>query len=695
MSVLAILASVAVVAVQTIGGALWWHILRGRRANWVELLGMGIALGTIASALFALLLHNTALISIAWLLPTAIALVAWFSLRGRTPGDVGESRESRGEARAVLIGLVVGLIPLAVNWRRIPLGSVNDSSFLDIYFLQALSNGLGRFGAGESILMTGGSLRYHWFAYAWVGEVDAVAGLPPFAGLTRVLPLVALIGVSAVVARWASVLAIPGRFSAWTPTVAVALVVAGGYTGALYGSILNFDSPSQSFTTLWLLGLLFASVTYLRTGGLGMLLPIALLAAASTGGKVSHIAVAAGGMILLVGVGLVTRQTWWKRSLALTVVSGVFAVITYVVVIRGAAIDRNLVEDVAVKASTWQGLDPLPGAWGVLAGTIALILAALARLVGIGWLLRLRSWRTDPSMLLALGSLGVGLVALLALRDGINETWFLLAASAPASVLSAVGFVAALDFLRDRFGSGGLLRVGVVAVLVAIVALLLSVNTFSENVRPFAHWSAAWMPWLVAIIGAALVTIGTGKAHRAAAFTAAVVIALVASSVLTRPSVWWTAEREVNTETAQVVPDAFTPPQVDVVERGSASGFSRADLAVQLRDIANPQDIVFTTNPTTALVPAFSAQRMFLAGERYQFGLGAAGDAGELRDRQTIVSAVLTDPTMVWELLCPESVTWVWWEGEVPDALASDVVLSGRDASVIDLRPGCGAASTS
>ncbi len=330
-----------------------------------------------------------------------------------------------------------------------------------------------------------------------------------------------------------------------------------------------------------------------------------------------------------------------------------------------------------------------------LAGTIALILAALARLVGIGWLLRLRSWRTDPSMLLVLGSVGVGLVALLALRDGINETWFLLAASAPASVLSAVGLMAALDFLGDRFGAGGLLRAGVVAVVVSFVALVLSVNTFSESVRSFAHWSAAWVPWLVAIIGAALVAVGTGKANRAAAFTAVVVIALVASSVLTRPSAWWTAEREVNTETARVVPDAFTPPEVGVVETSSGSGFSRADLAMQLSDIADPQDIVFTTNPTSALVPAFSAQRMFLAGDRYQFGLGAAGDVGELRDRQTIVSAILADPKLVRDLLCPESVTWVWWEGDVPNALASDVVLSGRDASVIDLRPGCGAASTS
>ena len=700
MTALSLLAVVSVIAFQLLGGATWWWLLRrGHATSAAELVGMGLALGTITSTVSAMVLQPTPLSTAAWALPTIAALLVALVVRWRKGRQTRPSSldwQTRGELRALVLGVVVGMVPIWINWRRIPLGNATDSSFLDLYFLQALSNGLARFGGGESILMTGGSLRYHWLSYAWIGEIDQTAGLPVFAGLTRVLPIVALVGVSALAARWSAVLARGSRFAGWVPATAVLLVVAGGYTGALYGSILNFDSPSQTLTTLWLLGLLFTVVVYLQEGRRWLLAAAAVLAAASTGGKVSHIAVAAGGLLLLSLVGLLTRQEWRWRAVMALVVSGASALVTYVLIIRGAAIDRNLVEDVAVKASTWQGLDPLPGTWGILAGTIALVLAALARVLGIAWLARERRWRTDPSALLTLGGLGVGLVALLALRDGINETWFLLAASAPAAIVSAVGAISALAYVSERLGSPGIRRALLLAIATAIPALVLSMNIFSEEVRPFAHWSATWMPWLVAAIGALVLTSRGSAGSRLSLAIALAIFALVTSSVLTRASVWWTAQRQVFTETADVIPEAFAPPSTDNSSASDGSvGQSRVQVAAELRGLAAPEDVVFTNAPYSSFVPAFTGLRMYLAGERYQFGLGAAGDVGELRDRQSVISQVVADPTAASTLLCPDDVAWLWWEGDVPEVFGDLVRIAGADVSVIDFRDVCDASSTS
>ena len=700
MSALSLVIVVSVLALQTLGGATWWWLLRrGRVTSAAELVGMGLALGTITSTVSAIVLKPTPLSSTAWALPAIAALLVALVVLCRKGRQIRPSSldcQTHGELRALVLGVVVGMVPIWINWRRIPLGNATDSSFLDLYFLQALSNGLARFGGGESILMTGGSLRYHWLSYAWIGEIDQTAGLPVFAGLTRVLPIVALIGVSALAARWSAVLARGSRFAGWVPAVAVLLVVAGGYTGALYGSILNFDSPSQTLTTLWLLGLLITVVFYLQDGRRWLLAAVAVLAAASTGGKVSHIAVAAGGLLLLSIIGLLTRQGWRWRAVVALVVSGISALFTYVLLIRGAAIDRNLVEDVAVKASTWQGLDPLPGTWGILAGTIALVLAALARVLGIAWLARERRWRTDPSALLALGGLSVGFVALLALRDGINETWFLLAASAPAAIVSAVGAISALAYVSERLGPPGIRRALLLAIATAIPALILSMNIFSDEVRPFAHWLATWMPWLVAAIGALFLTSRGSDGSRLSLAIALAIFALVASSVLTRPSVWWTSQRQVFTETADVIPEAFAPGSTDNSSAsGGSIGLSRVHVAAELRALAAPKDVVFTNAPYSSFVPAYTGLRMYLAGERYQFGLGAAGDVGELRDRQSGISQVAADSTAASTLLCPDDVDWLWWEGDVPEVFRDLVRIAGAEVSVIDFRDVCDALSTS
>lgn len=699
MTLISVTVVLLTLATQWLAGAVLWRFLRGKPLGFVELLGMGLALGTITATISSAVLRTSFIDLWGWLMPTAVVavlLIVWFLRQGQVGFAAFIARSEKGTSRALVVGILVGLIPLAVNWRRVPLSRVTDESFLDIYFLEALTRGLSNFGPGESILMTGGTIRYHWLSYIWAGDIASIADLPPFASITRVLPLVALVAVVSLAATWAARLARRRAGSRWIPTVAVLLVVVGGYTGALYGTVLNFDSPSQSFTTMWLLALLFTVAIYVDEGSPWMLVAVALLAVANTGGKVSHIAVAAGGLILLSVVGVFTRSLWWRRAVVATAVSGLAAIGTYVVVIFGAAVDRNLTEELAVKASTWQGLDPLPGTWGVAAGTIALLLAAYARLAGIGWLVREREFQTNPSLLMAVGAVTVGTLAIVVLAEGINETWFMLAASAPASVVSAVGAVGALYWLATRRGSLPWAVAGI-AVLVAGVSLVLSSDPFGESSTGFARWGAAVAPWLLAPVLSLMLLVLVFRGQRGRelwlSVVAATIVIVVASSILTRPATAWTSGRQVITEVGVMQPAAITDTPTSDFPSGPVTFDDRISAARWLAANAAVDDIVATTDETSAFIPAYTGLRMFLAGSRYQVGLGNASDITEIQRRAAVISDLREGSPEAMEqallALCVASVRWLWWEGSTPTRFTDFVARPGGAVNVINLAPMC------
>lgn len=700
MTLISVTAVVLILFAQWAAGAVLWRFIRRKPIGIIELLGMGLALGTIMATISSAIFRTSLLGKWSWFVPTAAALLAiavWIFRNRRVGVSSFVTQGDAGALIAVPLGLVVGLIPLLVNWRRVPLAQVTDESFLDVYFLEALTRGLSQFGPGESVLMTGGTIRYHWLSYIWAGDIASFADLPSFAAITRVLPIVALVGTVTIAATWAAWLARGRAGNRWIPSVAVLLVVAGGYTGALYGTILNFDSPSQAFTTMWLLALLFTVAIYLDRGSPWTLAALALLGAANTGGKVSHIAVAAGALLLLSAVGVLARKPWWARAFAATAVTGLAALVTYGLVIFGAAVDRNLTEDLAVKASTWQGLDPLPGTWGVAAGTVAFLLAAYARMAGIGWMFRERELRMSPSVVMSVGAIAVGTSAIIVLAEGINETWFLLAASAPASVISAVGAVGAALWLK-RLGTSSVVATAGIAVGVSVVSLFLSTDPPDEGSTGFARWGAAVTPWILAPLLSTVwfVWLDRRNIRRETwiSILAAGVIVLVASSILTRPATLWTSARQVVTEVGVMQPSAITSPPSPDATAGPATFTDRVLAAGWLEQKADISDIVATSDDTSAFIPAYTGLRMFLAGSRYQVGLGNASDINEIDRRASVISDLRDGSPEELERaiaeLCAASVRWLWWEGSPPTRLTNFVVKPRGAVNVIDLAPICG-----
>ena len=699
-----ILTAVLIILIQVATGSLLILLVPASRIrSTFEVVGLGLAVGTFISMLSSVLLVNTVLNPFAWALPTVVIVIAALARIKLVRARLQHITLPRNESIAVALGLLIGFVLLVINWIRVPLDTIRAGGSVDMYFFEALSRGVSEFGISESILMSGGSLRYHWFSYGWAGELGQLANTESFVALTRILPVLALIGVVLLAAAWSGSIRIGKAKSPWwVPTLAVVLIVFSGYTGALYGIVLNFDSPSQAFTTVWLLALVMLFLRGLRSATRSGLLfysaLVALLAGATTGGKASHVAVALGGFTFICVMGVVLRQRWWRRALVLFTAAFIGAALAYVWVLSGVGLEANLADSIAVRASTWQGLDPVAGRWGPLLGTIALLLAVLPRISGVSWLAVTKTGRRSPEFHFALGSLAVGVFALFVLRGGINELWFLLAASAPLAVISAYGMGQAQLWLRPRIHRALLLTV-VIAALASLLSLVLSINwKFDSPSSEFFLWPGILYWFSVIGVWALIVVSSMAAAGKGPNFFTGVfalsISAMVLTSVFTRPAVLWTESRPLTTDIGVVTPDS---------EAGGASVASTpaGNLFVDLVSaadwiVANTDrvDQIATNVPVSSFIPALTGNQMYLAGSRYQAGLGDTSQLAEVDRRgevsESISLALLNDPPQetVLQELCETGVAYLWIEGPANPG-ANQPVYSNGSVTIYSLNNQC------
>jgi hypothetical protein len=711
---MSILTATLIVLIQVASGSLLVLLIPASRIrSRFEIVGLGLALGTFISMLSSVLLVNTALHSIAWLLPAVVIVIATLSRFNYVRARMQQMTLPRNEAIAIVVGLLIGFALLAINWVRVPLSTIRAGGSVDMYFFEALARGVSEFGVSESILMSGGSLRYHWFSYGWAGELGQLANVESFVALTRILPVVALIGVVLLAAAWAGSIRIGKTKSPWwVPTLAVILIVFSGYTGALYGIVLNFDSPSQAFTTVWLLALVMLFLRGLRSATRAELFSysalVVLMAGATTGGKASHVAVSLGGFALVSVLAVVLRQSWWRRALVLFIATIVGGGVVYVWALAGVGVEANLADSIAVRASTWQGLDPVAGKWGPMLGTIALLLAVLPRVIGVGWLASNRTGRTSPEFHFALGSLAVGVLALLVLRGGINELWFLLAASAPVIVISSYGIGQAQSWLRPRIQQA-LTSTVVIAALASLLSLVLSLNwKFDSQPINFFLWPGIlyWLSvtgvWVLIVISSLLTTRrfpSKTPAWNRPSFVTAVfalsISALVLTSVFTRPAVLWTESRPLTTDIGVVTPNieiGVTSPDTNA---GGSLFIDLVSASEWLSANTHRSDQIATNVPGSSFIPASTGNQMYLAGSHYQAGLGDASQLSEV-DRRGEVSALISmaalndfsDETVLREL-CESGVAYVWVEGPTNPS-ENQPVYSNETVSIYSLNKQCG-----
>lgn len=721
-----------VVLIQGVTGGYLWYLIRGQRVTGVlELVGLGLILGTILFMLTGVILRP--LINTAWvsLLPS-LALTLVFLYRAlRVRQNILVSTPSHWQdVWPAVAGVALGIGVLTLNLQRYPLNWTGtwDQYHPDMIFFEALSNSASRYGGSDSIFMAGADIRYHWFSYAWVGQMTELVGAQPFVVLTRLLPLVALVALIAVALAWARSLLnsremASARFTSFVPWLVMALLVTGGYVGALNGTILNFDSPSQALGTAWLLGLIVVTLQYLNSSisetGMQRLLSlavIALIAVAATGAKVSTGALAVAAIALMAVVSSLFRLEWAKRAwVALLVVSAAFAAV-YFLVIAGSASPGDLqVFSWYSRASTIQGLDSSPSNVGVLLGTLGLILAIGARWVGGIWLVRDKVWRTRPETLLAIGLVIGGVIPLLVFSQGLNETWFALAASAPLSVLGAVGLWVGWNSVH--LGN----RTAVFTLVFAAVSLFVVSYVWTDQVweSGFGRFWSPWLAYLLALIAGIAVALAVGKQRLVTAFVIATTVLTLQASVAralpvigsvlggARDGAGVTAAQlaEISVrETESVEPASEVAPVTEVVMQeapatsveqptivvSSVLGWSENELLVAdyLGKEASPTDVIVTNQTSGFIIPALTGLRSFITGTDYQSVYGGKGTVGEIPQRVEVSRSFISQPNATdLAVLCAAGVKWVWVNRSIdPDSQWSEwgtVVVNNESVTLI------------
>lgn len=640
---------VGVVAVQGFMGAWLWAWLRPNSSG-VERFGVGLALGTALSAVVGVLAFPIG--TWAWWLPSLFLLIAVGLVRiqsGRLwPGH--RRSVSSPEVWAIGVGLVAGFLTLLWSWRSYPLSGSGSSYHGDMLFFEALSQSLATLGPNDSILMSGSELRYHWMTYAWAGQLSLFAEAPPFLTLTRIVPILALLATSAMVISWTRRVA----RHPLAPTIAVLLLIVGGYVGASFGTILNFDSPSQQLSTVWLLALLMALLAALRSQRFGgMLLVVAVLGAATTSGKVSAGAIAIAGFTLVVLVAWFRREVWRARSLVLWFVLVAASVGAFVLWIAGGNDAGGLAIGLLDKMASVIGLNPVRGTLGVIAGTALLVLAIGARWVGLAWLIGDPTRRWKPWVVLMAGMAISGLATLLILGQGINDSWFALSASAPLSVAGAAGVGSALTY-AGMPSSRPTKQVAVMAaggVLAGAVVLVLW------------HQPGDRLRWFAPIAAVVITGMAGGLARKGVRGVAlGLTIGLTVAAMLAR--LLPLAGPLVSTREGTRLPSEFS--SIEAVELRDNEllvpwGQSERDAGGWIRSVAVAGQVVATNRTRSPLVAALTGYPTYLSGAHYQVPYGPRGALEEVIRRDGLSHDFINDPNESrWRELCEAGVAWLW-----------------------------------
>ena len=720
---------------QWVSGTLLWLAIRRGSASLIEATGVGLVLGTVLATLAGV--AGNALVASPWwwLVPTAVAALMSWRLRSRSEPVLRGGLGGPATWWPVVGGVLVGLGLLWLNLRRYPLSwqGLWDGYHPDMPFFEALSYSVADFGPRDSIFMVGGDIRYHWLTYAWSGQLSSAFDAAPFMVLTRALPLVALLGIVLLAVALVDLVARTQseRARTWARWLAVALVIPGGYVGAVNGTILNFDSPSQALTSAWVLAWTAVVIIVVTAERSSVWLwgTLAILAFAITGGKVSAGVVIAVGIGFAAAFGIITRKQWWRPVLIAAVVTGAVVGLAGLYFAWGSASPGDLrFLQWDGRASTVQGLNSSTGRRGTALGTAGLLLAITARWAGGVFLLASRSWRTRVEPWLGLGFVIAGVLPVVFFAQGVNETWFALTASAPLSVLAAVGLTVGWQQagLGSRFALAGLI-IGLLGFLV--VSYIWTDQVWESGFGRF------WGPWLgVAIAGSAGV-LAALKRRQKAVITLFAVAALVLSveaalgrgtpivgaavggardgagvraSQLADPGLLGSSEVAGADGSADLDGSLDASPPTEAPEPAGADLASEPPVADRplhswsteqveaaefLRTNANSADVIVTNETDGFLVPALTRMRTYISGVPYQALYGSNETAEAIPERLETNTRFLEsgEETSLREV-CAAGAAWVWLASDRPvrgDTTAIGTVEFENDSVTLVRIVGC------
>ena len=652
---------------QGLGGWLIWRWF-SQSSGVIESIGMGFAIGTVLSVFGALATQLLGLGLWGWLLPAVLGGAV--KIRARLATNKAESvLRAPLDLRAILAAgaaFVLGLGSLVINLQNYPLtwSGLWSGYHPDMPFFEALGTSLARFGPFDSIFIPGGQIRYHWLVYAWSGQLSEITDAQSFVVLTRALPAVAILASSCLVIGWTA--RITKRL--WTPTLAAVLLLSGGYLGAVYGGILNFDSPSQALGVVWLLAFSLIAIHVIRAPTILGYALAGVLMLALTGGKVSAALPVLAGVLLVAVVGIYRREKWARAAVTLGVVSLIAVVLAYFAFLAGANGGGGLVFGSWIdRVGSQQGFNPIEGMAGIVLGTLIIAIAIGARWAGMWWLFSQRESRWQIETIFGFGLALSSLLALLMFK-GFNEIWFATASSAPLTVICVVGFERAINAALPAEGASSR-RLVLLSMAGALLVFIIVWLLWATGPSGGSYWqtTSRWMAPFLGIIAAFVLgylAVRFGSACRGV--SAAVIGVTLVLTLAVTPG------RLLGVGTGQMgVPPAMREDSFSFGRAPSVRGndetlinsvdFQFFEAAEWLRQNSLEDSILATNLTFGPLIPAITQRQTTASGIQYQAPYGTAPLAKKLLNNDQVIWDFVNSPSpSSFAALCDQNVDWVW-----------------------------------
>ena len=626
--------------VQFAGGATIWLAFRGKSdVGTAELLGVGLAIGTVVSVILAQILLPFDLGAWAFLVAGILPLCLWSlpSTRTRLLSFRSATPSTGMFVALLLLGLILSLFVLLPFFLTNPDADSDYVQYhLDFPFFEGLTHSVITWGGSDWIHLAGTEFRYHWLTYAWSGWESKLSLAEPLVLLTRIMPLTAVLGICLMTMAIAQ--SMTRKISASVLALMLVTLGIGIADSAFFGFLIVPGSPSQLLTTVWLMAAAFVLMRYVNGQGknAGNLMVLAVLAFGSTGGKISA-GVVLMGAILGVTFVSVLRRTHLTRAILALIITGISTITAFVVFIApttGPLTVSGNGLDIAPGLGILFGLEPAeilspaPHIWWLIV-SVAGFIVLNAKNSGI---LLIRPFRSNyVAVGAAAGAIAVGsLFSIASFQIGNSHLYFILTAGAIAGPIAAVG-------LTQYYFSHRQIAHKLFFPCIAGALLLSGLVLFSGlridipgrlKLDPILYWSV--FPIAVLVVTILVLFLITRATHRGLSRkTLRSLTALYSVTFLTFMSIWtglgfgfWNLHYTLSYERE--------------IEYSSSYGWTNAhaEALEWLRNSSAPNDLIATNrfclkeetvpncDSLSFVVSALSGRRMLVEGYAYSAGLG-------------------------------------------------------------------------
>ena len=203
---------------------------------------------------------------------------------------------------------------------------------VDYPFFASLSNALARGGLADYPLASGFDLKYHWFTYAWVGQIQRISSTQPFFVLTRVAPFIFTIAITGI--AWSFVT----KFSKRKESIFFSiLVLMTSSSFPLWGGgmkIVHLGSPSQFYAFSFLFAAMALLLEFLRQNLRLATFTISIISSATVLSKTMHGVVLSILLASLFVYLLTPRQRDVRRLLRVPLTALICLLITFYLFIK-------------------------------------------------------------------------------------------------------------------------------------------------------------------------------------------------------------------------------------------------------------------------------------------------------------------------------------------------------------------------